>query len=231
MIPKKIHYVWVGGKDKPKDIQKCMDTWKKHLSEYEIIEWNETNFDMNAHPFIAEAYAKKKWAYVSDYIRAYVVYEVGGIYLDTDVIVLDDLTQFLKNRAFVGFENPSYPFTAVFGAEPKHPLVKDILDYYDQVSFEFDKNNEMKNVNTKIVSDILINKYKCKVNNKEQLLLEGIKVYPDGVLCNPSDNSSTIHVFTGTWMESQKPLKRKINKWVKLRTTSKNRIKLYKRLF
>ncbi|KRN57152.1 glycosyltransferase family 32 protein [Carnobacterium divergens] len=231
MIPKKIHYVWVGGKDKPKDIQKCMDTWKKHLSEYEIIEWNETNFDMNAHPFIAEAYAKKKWAYVSDYIRAYVVYEEGGIYLDTDVIVLDDLTQFLKNRAFVGFENPSYPFTAVFGAEPKHPLVKDILDYYDQVSFEFDKNNEMKNVNTKIVSDILINKYKCKVNNKEQLLLEGIKVYPDGVLCNPSDNSSTIHVFTGTWMESQKPLKRKINKWVKLRTTSKNRIKLYKRLF
>lgn len=174
---------------------------------------------------------KKKWAYVSDYIRAYVVYEEGGIYLDTDVIVLDDLTQFLKNRAFVGFENPSYPFTAVFGAEPKHPLVKDILDYYDQVSFEFDKNNEMKNVNTKIVSDILINKYKCKVNNKEQLLLEGIKVYPDGVLCNPSDNSSTIHVFTGTWMESQKPLKRKINKWVKLRTTSKNRIKLYKRLF
>lgn len=231
MIPKKIHYVWVGGKDKPKDIQKCMDTWKKYLSEYEIIEWNETNFDMNAHPFIAEAYAKKKWAYVSDYIRAYVVYEEGGIYLDTDVIVLDDLTQFLKNRAFVGFENPSYPFTAVFGAEPKHPLVKDILDYYDQVSFEFDKNNEMKNVNTKIVSDILINKYKCKVNNKEQLLLEGIKVYPDGVLCNPSDNSSTIHVFTGTWMESQKPLKRKINKWVKLRTTSKNRIKLYKRLF
>lgn len=60
MIPKKIHCVWVGGKDKPKDIQKCMDTWKKHLSEYEIIEWNETNFDMNAHPFIAEAYAKKK---------------------------------------------------------------------------------------------------------------------------------------------------------------------------
>ncbi len=73
---------------------------------------------------------KKKWAYVSDYIRAYVIYHEGGIYLDTDVLVLDNLDQFLDNRAFVGFENPQYPFTAAFGAEPKHPFVKDMLDFF-----------------------------------------------------------------------------------------------------
>lgn len=87
MIPKKIHYVWVGGKEKPKNIRKCMKSWKKHLKDYEIIEWNENNFDINSHPFVKAAYNAKKWAFVSDYIRAYVIYNEGGIYLDTDVIV------------------------------------------------------------------------------------------------------------------------------------------------
>ena len=113
MIPKKIHYVWVGGKDKPKDIKKCMKTWLPHLKDYEIIEWNEKNFDINSHPFCKAAYEAKKWAYVSDYIRAYVIYNEGGIYLDTDVLILDNFDKFLNNRAFVGFENPKFPFTAV----------------------------------------------------------------------------------------------------------------------
>ncbi len=81
----------------------------------------------------------------------------------------------------------------------------------------------MKNVNTKTVSDILIDKYHCQLGNKEQILDEGIHVYPSGILCNPSGDSSTIHVFTGTWMEGQKPLKRKLNKWFKIRTTSKKK--------
>ncbi len=101
MIPKIIHYVWVGGQPKPKDIQRCMETWKKHLKGYQIKEWNESNFDIDAHPFTKQAYKEKKWAYVSDYIRSYAIYNEGGIYLDTDVLVLDDLSQFLDNRAFV----------------------------------------------------------------------------------------------------------------------------------
>lgn len=76
-IPKKIHYVWVGGKEKPKDIKRCMKTWKKHLDGYEIIEWNEDNFDINSHPFVKAAYEAKKWAFVSDYIRAYALYNEG----------------------------------------------------------------------------------------------------------------------------------------------------------
>lgn len=231
MIPKKIHYVWVGGQEKPKDIQKCMATWKRNLADYEIIEWNESNFDMESHPFIKQAYAAKKWAYVSDYIRAYVIYHEGGIYLDTDVLVLDDLTEFLNHRAFVGFETPDYPFTAVFGAEPQHPLLKDLLDYYDQVSFEYDVNDEMKNVNTKIVSDLLIDKYGCVANNQQQNLKEDIEVYPDDVLCNPSENSATIHVFTGTWMEQAKPFKRKLAKKIKLTIDSKKKAARYAKIF
>ena len=120
-IPKKIHYVWMGGKEKPKAIKKCMKTWKKYLKDYEIIEWNEHNFDINSHPFVKKAYENKKWAFVSDYVRAYAIYNYGGIYLDTDVFVIDNIDQLLDNKAFVGYEHPDYPFTAVFGAEKGHP--------------------------------------------------------------------------------------------------------------
>lgn len=229
MIPKKIHYVWVGGKEKPADIKRCMNTWKKHLSDYEVIEWNESNFDIESHPFTKSAYAAKKWAYVSDYIRAYAIYNEGGIYLDTDVLILDNFEKFLNDRAFVGYENPDYPFTAVFGAEKGHPFLKSILDYYEGREFEFDSNDQMKVVNTKSVSDILIQDYGCKLGNKRQTLREGIEVYTEDILCNPSRNSVSIHVFTGTWMDGKKPLVRNINKFLKLRVTTKKRAGLFRK--
>lgn len=226
MIPKKIHYVWVGGNEKNNTIKQCMKTWGKHLEGYEVIEWNENNFDIDSHPFVKAAYKAKKWAYVSDYIRAYVIYKYGGIYLDTDILVLDNFDRFLNNRAFVGFENPQYPFTAVFGAEPGHPLVKDMIEYYDRLDeykFDFEKNNTIS------VSDLLIKKYHCKVGNKFQILDEDIAVYPDTVLCNPSENSISIHVFTGTWLEGKKALARKINVFLKIHITNKKRAKLFRK--
>jgi hypothetical protein len=226
LIPKKIHYVWVGGNEKNNTIKQCMKTWGKHLEGYEVIEWNENNFDIDSHPFVKAAYKAKKWAYVSDYIRAYVIYKYGGIYLDTDILVLDNFDRFLNNRAFVGFENPQYPFTAVFGAEPGHPLVKDMIEYYDRLDeykFDFEKNNTIS------VSDLLIKKYHCKVGNKFQILDEDIAVYPDTVLCNPSENSISIHVFTGTWLEGKKALARKINVFLKIHVTNKKRAKLFRK--
>lgn len=226
MIPKKIHYVWVGGNEKNNTIKQCMKTWGKHLEGYEVIEWNENNFDIDSHPFVKAAYKAKKWAYVSDYIRAYVIYKYGGIYLDTDILVLDNFDRFLNNRAFVGFENPQYPFTAVFGAEPGHPLVKDMIEYYDRLDeykFDFEKNNTIS------VSDLLIKKYHCKVGNKFQILDEDIAVYPDTVLCNPSENSISIHVFTGTWLEGKKALARKINVFLKIHVTNKKKAKLFRK--
>ena len=203
-----------------------MKTWGKHLEGYEVIEWNENNFDIDSHPFVKAAYKAKKWAYVSDYIRAYVIYKYGGIYLDTDILVLDNFDRFLNNRAFVGFENPQYPFTAVFGAEPGHPLVKDMIEYYDRLDeykFDFEKNNTIS------VSDLLIKKYHCKVGNKFQILDEDIAVYPDTVLCNPSENSISIHVFTGTWLEGKKALARKINVFLKIHVMNKKRAKLFRK--
>ena len=226
MIPKKIHYVWVGGKEKPADIKRCMATWKNHLQDYEIIEWNEQNFDLNSHPFIKAAYAAKKWAYVSDYIRAKVIYEQGGIYLDTDVLILDDFEKFLHHKAFVGFENPDHPFTAVFGAEKGHPLIKKMLDYYaelDSYSFDFKSNNTIS------VSDILIRQYGCQKNNQFQMLPEEIAVYPDTVLCNPAPESVSVHVFTGTWLDEKKGLARKINTFLKLRITTQKQAGLFRK--
>lgn len=228
MIPKKIHYVWVGGKEKPKDIKKCMKTWPKHLKDYEIIEWNESNFDINSHPFVKAAYKAKKWAYVSDYIRMWAIYNYGGIYLDTDVLVLDNFDELLSNKAFVGYENKDYPFTAVFGAEKHHPFIKKLLEYYDKLdAYKFDFNNN----NTISVSDILIKDYKCKRGNIEQVLKEGIKVYKDDVLCNPSKNSITIHIFTGTWLKNKKGFSKKLATSIKLNLNTKCKAEIYRKIF
>lgn len=231
MIPKIIHYVWVGGNPKSKNIQRCMNTWSKHLQDYQFIEWNENNFDIHENKYVEQAYQAKKWAFVSDYIRAKAVYEMGGIYLDTDVLVLDQLDELLSDRAFVGFENKDNPFTAVFGAEKNHPLIKDMLAYYDDRDFTFDRQNQLVGVNTVSVSDLLKTKYHVQPNNQEQMLAEGIHVYPDGILCNPSANSKTIHVFTGTWMEGAKPLKRKLVTALKVRIKTAKEAALYAKLF
>ena len=228
MIPKIIHYVWVGNNPKPKDIKKCMKTWKKHLKDYKIIEWNESNFDISSHPFVKKAYEAKKWAYVSDYIRMYAIYNYGGIYLDTDVLVLENFDKFLNNKVFVGFERENYPFTAVFGAEKKSKFIKKLLDYYDNLdayNFDFENNNTIS------VSNILINEYGCSKENKEQLLKDGIKVYKDDILCNPSKNSTTVHIFTGTWLEGIKPLKRKIVTALKTNIKTKKPAEIYKKIF
>ena len=88
-IPRIIHYVWMGGKEKPDNIVKCMKTWEK-LKDFKIIEWNESNFDIESNPFVREAYKNKKWAFVSDYVRAWAIYNYGGIYFDTDILLIDE---------------------------------------------------------------------------------------------------------------------------------------------
>lgn len=223
-IPKKIHYVWVGGQDKATKIKKCMKTWKKHLNDYEIIEWNEKNFDINIHPYVKKAYENRKWAFVSDYIRAYVIYNEGGIYFDTDVIVIDKIDDLLQNKAFVGFESENYPFTAVFGAEAKHPLLKKILDYYDKTnaSFKFQDNNTIS------VSKILLNEFNCSPKDEDQLLESDIKVYNSNILCNPSLNSKTIHAFSATWINKKElGWKLRIMKFLRINARTKFRVRIY----
>ena len=228
-IPKIIHYCWFGGKPIPEDLQKCIDSWSR-LEGYRVMRWDESNCTFDENEFVRRTYAEKQLGFIGDYYRLKAVYEYGGIYLDTDVLVLDDLTRFLNHRAFVGFENSQYPFTAAFGAEPGHPLIKDMLDFYEGKTFVFNAKDQLSQTNTRSVSDILVEKYGCQVNNQFQILKEDIAVYPDGILCNPSADSSTIHVFTGTWMDGKKPLARKVIKQIKRRLVTKRRAGLYNRM-
>ncbi len=227
-IPKIIHYVWVGNAKKTRTIKRCIKSWKKYLVGYRIIEWNEKNFKINQHPFLKAAYRAKKWAFVSDYIRAFVIYHEGGIYLDTDVLLLDNFDALLNNDAFVGFENKNHPFTAAFGAKKKHPFVKKMLDYYDNLKtydFDFSSNNTIS------VSNILTSEYQCIKNNQFQILKDGIAVYPDTVLCNPSKDSISIHIFTGTWLKEKKTFKNKLIVFIKSHLHSKLAAELYRKNF
>ena len=227
-IPKKIHYIWVGGKEKTKDVQKCINTWKKHFKDYEIIEWNEENFDINSHPYTKAAYEAKKWAFVSDYIRMYALYNEGVIYLDTDVIALDNLDELLNNKAFIGFETDRYISAAILGAEKGHPFIEKMLKYYnnlDSITFNFNDNNSL------LVTDILEKEYRCNLNNTEQILEDDIKVYKDDIFSNPSLNSKLIHIFTGTWVEGKVCIKTKLCQKLKYHLTTKKRANLYKKVF
>ena len=129
MIPKKIHYFWFGGNEKPAKVQKCIDSWKKYCPDYEIIEWNESNFDIHCMPFVEQAYDAKKYAFVSDVARLIVVYEQGGIYMDTDVEVIKPLDDLLNNKAYMSFENDENINTGQgFGSEPGLKLLKKHID-------------------------------------------------------------------------------------------------------
>ena len=220
MIPKHIHYVWMGGKPKPFYLRRCIKTF--HQKGFEVTEWNEKNFDVNSHPFLRDAYSKKQWAFVSDFVRMDVIYKYGGIYMDTDVVVVSDLITLLTHDCFWGFENDHSLTAAIFGAVSGHPLIKDILSYYDacKLTYCFDDNN------TNSVSRLLIEKYGCKADNCEQDLTTGIHVYPCTRLCMPGPNSITLHLFLGSWVRTT-TLKKKLSIYAKCYLNHKLLMKAY----
>jgi len=208
MIPKKIHYVWVGGKDKPTEVVNCIESWKKYCPDYEIKEWNETNFDINKYKYSKQAYEQKKWAFVSDVIRLYALYTEGGIYLDTDVEAYKPLDEFLSNKAFTGFENVGYPVTAVMGAEKGNPIIKQMLDYYKNKEFTFG-GFEKTETNTMIMSNIL-EQNGIDRNRNEFQKTDNITIYPKDTFCpnwwEDKKESYTKHLMLGTWTGVQKKL-------------------------
>lgn len=138
MIPKKIHYCWFGRGEKPKLAQKCIESWARHCPDYEIIEWNEDNFDVDVTTYTRFCYESKKWAFLSDYARLWVVEKYGGIYFDTDVEVIRSFDELLPCEAFYGFENEEYVATGLgFGAESHHPTIKAMLDEYEKLGEDF----------------------------------------------------------------------------------------------
>ena len=201
MIPKKIHYVWFGKGEKNERIQKCIESWKKYLPDYEIKEWNEENFDINYNDFTKHAYQNKKWAFVSDVARLYALYTEGGIYMDTDVEVYKPLDEFLSQEGFTGFECNHYPVTATLGAEKRNPVIKLMLDYYNCIDFiKYDNWQDYikyQETNTCIISNILGMLGIDRDRNVEQHI-KHFAVYPQSYFFT-KDEGYTYHSFNGSW--------------------------------
>ncbi len=130
-IPKIIHYIWVGGKPLTPLAQRCLQSWKEHLPDYEIKLWNETNSPMDHH-YVKAMYAKRKWAFVSDYIRFWALEKEGGVYLDTDMEILRSLDGFLDDQGFVGTSKKGDIESSIIGAEPRADFIRKALNFYDQ---------------------------------------------------------------------------------------------------
>ena len=135
MIPKIIHYCWFGGKKKPKNVKKCIRSWKKYCPDFEIIEWNETNSPYLDCKYSKEAYECKKWAFVSDYIRVLVLYEQGGIYMDTDYELIRPIDNLLSNTIFAGFETETKIAAGIVGCAKENEMFKNWLKEYRMRSF------------------------------------------------------------------------------------------------
>ena len=218
MIEKKIHYCWFGGKDKPHSVVQCIDSWKKFLPDYEIKEWNESNFDVDFCKYTSEAYKMKKWAFVSDVARLKVVYDNGGIYFDTDVEVIKPFDDLLGQDYFIGLETDERINTGLgFGGEKNSPVIKAMLDEYKNESF--------------VLPDGSINAKVCPVYNTDALVKLGLVLKPGvikfmGGSVFPEDyfspknvkdgklritpNTRSIHHYDNSWMTNKQKIKKTI---------------------
>lgn len=221
MIPRKIHYCWFGGKELPEDVKSYIETWKKYCPDYEIIEWNENNFDVTQNQYCKEAYEAKKWAFVSDYARLKVLYDFGGIYMDTDVEVVRPLDDLLQYNWFSGFESEDRIPTGTMGAGWNSTVIKIFLDNYNERHFIKDDGSFDLTTNVEVMTKLLKEKYKVQLNNTRQIFDNNSLLLPFDYLCAKSfftgeisktENTYTIHHFKGTWRTKNDIKKDKVRK-------------------
>ena len=212
MIPKIIHYCWFGSNPMPGLAKRCVSSWKKHCSDYEIICWNESNFNINTVPFTMQVAKAKKWGFIVDYIRAHVVYHYGGIYLDTDVELIKPFDEdILQNTCFGGFENKKYINPgSIFAGIKGCTVAKELMNFY--TSYNFVKENGELNLtpSPKIFTKLLL-KYGLNQNNTYQNLGE-FTAYPADFFCpmpletrliNITKNTYAIHHYVGSWLSDE----------------------------
>lgn len=221
MIPKIIHYCWFGRGEKSELMKKCIHSWKEKLPDYQIIEWNEENFDVNQLEYTKDAYNARKYAFVSDVARVKALYEMGGIYLDTDVEVYQSFDSILNNTCVLGFEEECYVATSMMAAIPQFPLFKQFYEIYKNESFLDENGNLNQTTNVRKLTDMLM---KEGLNRKDeyQILSNGITVYPKeyfspynyayGVL-NKTEKSICVHHFEVSWLPKKSKIFRKIKKF------------------
>lgn len=214
MIPKKIHYCWFGNNPLPESVQRCIKSWSQYCPDYEIIEWNESNYNVNKIPFIDKAYKEKKYAFVSDYARLDIIYNEGGIYLDTDVEIINNIDSLLKHNCFLGFEFAGEVNTGIgFGAIQNHQFIYENMQYYHNT--EFDMNNIITCVN--VTSSLLLEKGLQAID--ESQVIDDIYIYSTEYFCplnyktnelNITTNTYSIHHYDATWQPFRMKIRTKL---------------------
>lgn len=219
-IPKILHYCWFGGKEKSEGVKKCIESWKKYLPDYTLMEWNESNFDIDKLQYTKEAYAAGKYAFVSDVARIEALYQYGGFYMDTDVEVLKSFNSLLDARCILGMEEKEYVATSFMAFEKEHSLVKQFLDLYENISFLDENGQIVTGTNVAKLTNMLLEKGFVQEDHYQELE-EGIKIYPkeyfspyDYINChyNITDNSYCVHHFAVSWMSKKEQVKKEIKK-------------------
>ncbi len=211
-IPRVIHYFWFGGGEKPQSVKKCIESWKQNCPDFEIREWNESNYDVHKHSYMEKAYDEGLWAFVSDYARLDVLYRFGGIYLDTDVEVLKDLSPLCETTAFIGFESPERVNDGQgIGCMPGMPIIKEMLDVYDyEGAYEcsLGRNGfiESPKLRTKVLMEHGL------VQNGSRQRICGMDIFPVDYLCpldydtgklRITNNTYSIHHFNASWKDER----------------------------
>ena len=214
-IPKIIHYCWVGGNPKPQSVLYCIESWKRCCPDYEIREWNETNYDFTKNEYMRQAYEAKKWGFVPDYARLDIVYEHGGIYLDTDVEMVRSFDDLLEHESFFGFEDTGDEEYFVncghgFGAVPHNDVVKSARDLYEHLSFVGDDGTLNLLASPYYTTQAL--RLGGLVQENRDQSVPGAKIFASDVLCpknfrtgklTRTHRTVSIHHFTASWVDEK----------------------------
>lgn len=219
MIPKKIHYCWFGGGEKPRQAEKCIASWRKFCPDHEIIQWDESNFDLNENDYVRYCYANQKWAFLSDYVRLAVVRDHGGVYFDTDVELVKPLGQLMNYEAFYGFEvNTAVNTGQGFGAEAGHPTVAAMAAEYEKLRPDESGAFPLKTcpaLNTAALKAFGLRPDGSRQNlaGAEILPAEFMNPYdePTGRL-NKTENTVSIHWYSKSWISSGAKLRSKLTR-------------------
>lgn len=219
-IPKIIHYCWFGHNPKPKLAEMCIKSWKKYCPDYQIIEWNEDNFDVTKNRYCKEAYEAGKWAFVTDYARLYILYNYGGVYFDTDVELRRNIDEVLNNHCFMAIENSTRCVLVNtglgLGAEKNTPIIKDMLNSYENIGF-YDENGQQDITTCTVRNTSVLKKYGYVEKNCFQSIAEA-KIYPteyfspmemESGKLRITKNTFSIHHYSLSWTPKENQLARK----------------------
>jgi len=224
MIPRIIHYCWFGKGPMPALAEDCIASWRRLCPDYEIVQWNEENFDVNQIVFVKEAYDVKMYAFVADFVRLHALYTMGGIYMDIDVELKKSPDALLNNEVFIGFESKDKLSSAVIGAVPQSETVKKLLDYYKGRHFVLPDGTRDTTTNVEIITDIIAEMGLIADDSYQKV--GNIAVYPHFVLCpvlsRISDESYmrdtvAVHHFMGSW-KSERAKKRESSRIFRILT-------------